>query len=174
MWGAGVSGPAADPVGRAKREVLLWALALGFGMWLIWRGYVRVDVLVLAAGMAFAAAGFALLRGALARLRLAAATPAPGVVMIDEGRIGVFAPAGGGFIDLSALVSVAVAGRPGAADRAWILGAEDGSVLAIPFGAVGAERLPDALAALPGLDLAAAAEREGPIWRAEPGALARG
>lgn len=160
----------ADPVARAKREVLLWAAALGLGLWLIWRGYVRVDVLTLAAGVAFAAAGFALLAGALARLRLAATAPAPGVVTIDEGRIGLFAPAGGGFVDLSALVSVAVAGRPGAADRAWILRAEDGGALAIPFGAVGAERLPDALSALPGLDLAAAGEREGLVWRAEAGA----
>lgn len=156
-----------DAAMRQKREIVLWAAALVLGLWLIWRGYARVDALVLVAGMVLAATGFALAAGAIARFRLAAAGPAPGVVLIDEGRIGLFGPMGGGFVDLSTLASVAVSGRPGAEDRAWLLGAEDGSTLVIPFGAVGAERIPDALASLPGLDLAAAAEGAGPIWRAE-------
>ncbi|MBP7001915.1 hypothetical protein [Amaricoccus sp.] len=152
---------------RAKREVVIWGAALALGLWLVWRGYVRVDVLVLVAGMVLAATGFALAAGAIARLRLAATAPEPGVVLIDEGRIGVFGPTGGGFVDLSTLAAVAVSGDPGGAGRAWVLRSEDGGVLVIPFGAVGAERIPDALASLPGLDLAAAAERAGPVWQAE-------
>jgi hypothetical protein len=151
---------------RRWREVLIWGAALALGLALVWRGYARVEPLALVAGLATAATGFALLRGALARRRLAAAAPGPGVVTIDEGRIGLLGPAGGGYVDLPALASVAVAGRPGAADRAWVLRAEDGAALVIPFGAVGAERLPDALAALPGVDLAAAGARGGVVWRA--------
>jgi hypothetical protein len=149
-----------------RREAILWAAALVLGLWLIWRGYVRVDALVLVAGMILAATGFALLVGAIARLRLAAGGPGPGVVLIDEGRIGLLGPTGGGFADLSTLAAVEVSGRPGTQDRAWVLHAEDGSTLVIPFGAAGADRLPDALSALPGLDLAAAADREGPVWQA--------
>ncbi|MBP7242889.1 hypothetical protein [Amaricoccus sp.] len=156
-----------DEAARQKREIVLWTLALCLGLWLIWRGYVRVDALVLVAGMVLAATGFALAAGAIARFRLAAEGPAPGVVLIDEGRIGVFGPTGGGFIDLSTLALVAVSGQPGSGDRAWTLRGEDGTTLVIPFGAVGAERIPDALASLPGLDLAAAAEGAGPIWQAD-------
>jgi hypothetical protein len=148
------------------REPALWAAALALGLVLIWRGYARLEPLALAAGTAFAAGGFALLRGALARMRLAAAGPEPGVVTIDEGRIGIWGPAGGGFVDLASLSAVAVRGRPGAAERAWVLRTEDGGALVVPFGALGADRLPDTLAALPGLDLEAAAEREGLVWRA--------
>lgn len=162
-----------DAARRHKLEIVLWCIALVLGAWLVRRGYMRVDPLVLVAGLFLAAAGFALAAGAIARLRLSASAPAPGVVLIDEGRIGMFGPAGGGFVDLSTLVAVSVTGAPGGEDRAWVLRGEDGSDLVIPFGALGAERIPDALAALPGLDLAAAAERAGPIWRAGAAAPAR-
>jgi len=152
-----------------RREVLLWGAALVLGIGLIWRGYARLEPLTLVAGMALAATGFALARGALGRMRLAATAPGPGVVVIDEGRIGLLGPAGGGFVDLPALVSVAIAGPPGAPDRAWLLQSEDGGALVVPFGAVGAERLPDALAALPGIDFAAADRGAAVVWRRSAG-----
>jgi hypothetical protein len=94
------------------------------------------------------------------------APPGPGVAVVDEGRIEVWGPQGGGFVDLPTLVSVEVTGAPGTAKRAWVLRSEDGSILVVPFGAAGAGRLPDALAALPGIDFEAAGRQpEGTIWR---------
>jgi hypothetical protein len=153
------------------REVALWGAALVAGLGLIWRGYARIEPLALVVGIGLAATGFALMRGALGRIRLAATAPGPGVVVVDEGRIGLLGPAGGGFVDLPALTSVAIDGPPGAPDRTWLLRAEDGTALAIPFGAVGAERLPDALSLLPGIDFAAAERGAAVVWRraAAPG-----
>ena len=158
---------------QRRRESLVWAVTLAVGLALMWRGYARVEPLVFTAGLGASLVGLALLRGARARLRLGSAAAAPGVVVIDEGRIGLFGPQGGGFVDLAALVAVEVADGP---VRTWVLYAEDGAVLRVPFGATGAERIPDALAALPGLDLATA-DRDGPLWRREdvpPGALPGG
>lgn len=150
---------------RRWRESLIWAAVLALGLSLVWRGLARGEVLAPVGGLALAGTGFALLRGALGRMRLVAA-PGPGVAVVDEGRIGVWGPQGGGFVDLQALVAVEVSGGPGAADRAWVLRSEDGSVLVIPFGAAGAERLPDGLAALPGIDFGVAARGvDATIWR---------
>ena len=88
-----------------RREALVWGAALALGLGLLWRGYARVEPLSFVVGIAVALAGFALLRGALARMRLAGAAAAPGVVVVDEGRIGLLGPAGGGFVDLPALVA---------------------------------------------------------------------
>ncbi len=154
------------------REAIVWASVLVLGLGLIWRGYARVEIGTLVAGMVAAASGLALLRGARARMRLAA-PPGPGVAVVDEGRIALFGPAGGGFVDLADLASVEVAGEAEA--RAWLLRTAAGGALVVPFGAVGAERIPDALAALPGFDLSAAGERSGVVWRAEARpALGRG
>ncbi len=164
----------AEALGR-RREALVWGAALALGLALLWRGYARVEPLSFVVGIAVAVAGFALLRGALARMRLAGAAAAPGVVVIDEGRIGLLGPEGGGFVDLAALVAVEIAGGPGRRDRAWVLRGEDGGALVIPFGAVGAAALPDALAALPGIDLDAAGAAGATVWRrraAASGALA--
>jgi hypothetical protein len=147
-----------------RREALLWAAALLAGVALLWRGWARSEPVTLLAGIACAGAGFALLRGALARMRLAAEEPGPGVVTVDEGRIGYFGPLGGGFVDLDALTRVELLARP---TRAWRLTAEDGTRLSIPLGALGAEALLDALAGLPGLDLSAAAAdpaRDRVLW----------
>jgi hypothetical protein len=148
-----------------NREALIWGAALGLGLLLLWRGYARVEPLTFVTGIATAVAGFALLRGALARLRLAAAAAAPGMVIVDEGRIGLLGPEGGGFIDLPSLVAVEIVGGPGRPDRAWVLRGEDGGALVIPFGAAGAEALPDALAPLPGIDFAAADHAGATVWR---------
>jgi hypothetical protein len=155
---------------RRWLEPAIWTGTLGFGLALLWRGYDRLEIVVFVAGMLLTAIGYALLRGAIVRLRLRPTAPAPGVVAIDEGRIGHFGPEGGGFVDLPDLVSVSIVGAPGAPERAWHLLAEDGAALWIPFGAVGAEGLIDALSSLPGIDFSAADERGATIWtRGLPG-----
>lgn len=158
---------------RPWRESFVWAVTLALGLSLVWRGLSRGEPLVLVAGSALAATGFALLRASLARMLLEAPT-GPGVAVVDEGRIEVWGPQGGGFVDLPALVAVEVTGVPGTADRAWVLRSEDGNVLVIPFGAAGAERLPDGLAALPGIDFDAAGRGgAGTVWRRDAPRVAR-
>ena len=148
------------------REALIWGAVLAIGAALVWRGYLRLEPLALVAGLALAAVGLALLRGALGRMRLGSAPPGPGVTVIDEARIGILGPEGGGFVDLPSLVAVEIEGAPGAADRAWVLRSEDGGRLVVPFGAAGAGALPDTLAALPGIDFGAAAEGNvATVWR---------
>lgn len=135
------------------REPLVWVGALAFGLALAWRGYAGGGPLLIVVGALASGVALGLLRGALGRQALRAAAPGPGVVAIDEGRIGYLGPLDGGYADLATLSEVSLVARAGGAGRAWVLRSEDGSRLEIPLGAEGAERLPDALAALPGFDL---------------------
>ena len=135
---------------RLWRESILWAATLALGLWLVWRGYARLAPLGFTLGLLLTATGTGLLRGALRRARLARAEPGIGVVTVDEARIGYFGPLGGGFADLPALTAVEIIQAPA---PAWRLTSEDGSRLVIPMGAAGADRLADALSALPGIDL---------------------
>ncbi len=138
------------------REAFAWSAALAVGLWLMWRGYAQPEPLQFVVGLVLALAGFGLLRGALRRLRLGIDELGEGVVVIDEARIGFYGPRGGGFVDLPTVVAVHVS--PMGAGHAWLIDAEDGTRLAIPAGARGAEGLVDALGALPGIDFDAAAE----------------
>ncbi len=158
---------------RTWREALVWGAALGIGAALGLRGALYGEWLVLILGLGLAATGLALGRGALARLRLGTAPAGPGLVAIDEARIGILGPREGGYVDLDDLVQVAITGRPGGPDRAWVLQAAGGQRLVIPFGAQGAERLPDALAALPGIDFAAAGQGAGIVWQRAHESLGR-
>lgn len=140
---------------RHWREPLVWGALLAWGLWLTWRGYARIEIVYFGPGLLMVAAGAALLRGALRRARLASEGPAEGMVVIDEARIGYFGPHGGGFIDLPSVVRVEIVTRPhaaGASAHAWIITADDGTRLAIPLGAEGADGLVDALSPLPGID----------------------
>jgi hypothetical protein len=141
---------------RPLAEPAAWAALTLCGLWLIWQGYTLLAPLPFAAGLLMAGAGAALLHAALRRQRLQGDLPAEGIVTLDEARIGYLGPFGGGFIDLDTLVAAEIVTRA-AHDRlgppaAWVLAAEDGTVLHIPFGAEGSERIYDALSPLPGVD----------------------
>lgn len=153
------------------REVLAAAALSLAGLWLIGLGgYLLVPV-----GMAMLplAAGWALV--ALRRMRFRQLVNAPGVVEIDEGQIGYFGPAFGGFVASAELVEIRLLDIAGL--RQWRLRTRDGQVLLIPVAAAGAERLFDAFAALPGADMAALSAalagplRPGPLWSAGPVAV---
>jgi hypothetical protein len=126
---------------------------MALGLALAWRGYAGGGALLIVVGALASGVALGLLVGALGRQAVRAAAPGPGIVAIDEGRIGYLGPRDGGYVDLPTLVEVALVERAGGAGRAWVLRSDDGTALEIPLGAVGAERLPDALAALPGFDL---------------------
>jgi hypothetical protein len=150
---------------RRWQEPIAWGAVLLAGLVMAWRGYRWLSPLPFALGLLLAAAGLGLLLAALRRVRLRAEGREAGVVMIDERRVGYFGPWGGGFIDIDELARVTVWRRADGDEPrlAWRLSARDGTLLTIPFGAEGAEALPDALSALPGLDLeAAVAARRAP------------
>ncbi|MCE6951194.1 hypothetical protein LAZ40_07405 [Cereibacter sphaeroides] len=141
--------PAAVAALRRWREPAAAALAVAAGLWLAsLGGWLMVPV---GGVVTLAAAGWALT--ALRRMRFVRAGEAPGVVEVDEGQVGYLGPTFGGFValdDMQELRLVALNGQ-----RLWRLRQVDGQVLMIPTGARGAERLFDAFATLPGLDMKA-------------------
>jgi hypothetical protein len=143
---------------RPWREVgvaLLLALA---GAWIALRGGWILFLLGLA--LWSVAGGWALT--AFRRTRFRSSPGAPGVVEVDEGQIGYFGPDFGGFVAAADLTEIRLVDFRG--QRHWRLRTSDGQVLSIPTGAVGADRLFDAFAALPDIDMGAiAAALTGPV-----------
>ena len=123
---------------RRANEVILAALLVAFGLWLIWLG----GYLLTPVGMALSALGLSWAVLALRRLRFAQGSDAPGVVEVDEGQVGYLGPTAGGYVSLPEL-----GGR-----RMWRLKQADGQAVLIPVDAAGAERLFDAFSSLPGMD----------------------
>ena len=145
---------------HAWREPIAWSALTIAGGVLIFRGYESIAPLAFVLGLICTAAGLGLLLPALRRMRLANATPAEGVVVIDEARIAYLGPRTGGIVDLPSVVRVEIVSRPHvpqASAHAWVITAEDGGKLVIPLGAEGADGLLDALSPLPGIDFDAGA-----------------
>jgi len=109
------------------------------------------------------------------KVRFAKTLADPGVVTIDERRIGYFGPDGGGFVEMGALTKLdfQVFAVPASEPVGlWHLTHADGGPVMIPMAAKGAEGLLDLFAALQGVRLndAVAARSAGrnvtvPIWR---------
>jgi hypothetical protein len=147
-----------------QREVIAAGFVAALGLWLIWLGgYFLIPV---GAAILLAAAGWGLT--ALRRLMFARPVAAAGVVEVDEGQVGYLGPSFGGYMALADLADLRLIGAAG--QRQWRLKTADGQVLAIPVAAAGAERLFDAFAVLPGIDMAAVgraiddATASGPLW----------
>jgi hypothetical protein len=128
------------------REILAAAGVAASGVWLMALG--GLFLIPLGALVVALAAGLALL--GLRRLRFAQKGVAPGVVELDEGQISYFGPAFGGAVSVPELTELRLLTAGGR--RMWRLKQSDGQVLLIPVEAVGAEKLFDAFAALPGMD----------------------
>ncbi|SET66796.1 hypothetical protein [Oceanicella actignis] len=115
-------------------------------------GWIGWPLLALGAGLGlwfWAAVQRARLQGA------GGGASAPGLVEVDERRIVYMGPVHGGAAALEAIAAIDVLGG---ADPVWLLRLSDGSRLAIPARAHGAEALPEAFAALPGFSTARAAQ----------------
>ena len=99
----------------------------------------------------------------------------PGIVSVLEGRISYLGPLGGAVMARDALVSVDIVTNAtgyGSADLHWVLTDEAHQKVAIPGSATDADKLLDALGALPGFDHEAiirAMKSSGndrfPVWR---------
>ncbi|MEZ5777353.1 MAG: hypothetical protein R3E44_03230 [Paracoccaceae bacterium] len=121
---------------------LFGAVLMRAGGWILWP---------FGGVLALVAAGWAII--ALRRMRFVRRVIAPGVVEVDEGQVGYFGPTFGGFVALADLVELRLTDFHGA--RQWRLRTRSGEILTIPLDAAGAEKLYDAFAALPGIDMAA-------------------
>lgn len=140
------------------REAIIWGVATALGLWLALGGLAAGAPIRAGAGLVLVAAGGGLLLAAVRRTRFKATREAEGMVTLDEGRIGYFAPKGGGFVDLASLALVEIVTRPGrGGPRAeWRLTPDAGPGLSIPLGARDAALVYDGLATLPGMDIPAA------------------
>lgn len=150
------------------REVIGAGALVGLGLWVAARGGPFYAVLGTTLGLA--GAGLALM--AWRRLRFARQGNGPGVVEVDEGQIAWFGPGIGGFVSLADLAEVGLVTVQGL--RVWRFRQADGQLLLVPVAAQGADRLYDALTALPGIDgsrLLAALDlpADTPVlWRRDP------
>ncbi|MCV2867189.1 hypothetical protein OEW28_00930 [Defluviimonas sp. WL0002] len=131
------------------REVLFAAGLVAVALWITrLGGYVFIPL-----GLVLGALGLGWGAVAVRRLRFARTVDAPGMVEIDEGQIGYLGPTFGGYVALRELTEIRLIDIHG--KRHWRLRQADGQVLLIPIAAAGADRLHDAFAALPGIDLGA-------------------
>ncbi|MBC7155267.1 MAG: hypothetical protein H5U19_11795 [Rhodobacteraceae bacterium] len=99
--------------------------------------------------------GAALIREGVQRARMPEGGYGPGVIEVDERQITYFGPRSGSAVSVDALTRIDIVTTdrgPYADDVFWVFHAEDAAPMVVPFGAVGSDRLYDALTALPGLD----------------------
>ena len=150
---------------RRWGEALAGLALLALGAW--WMAGAGILVWV---GAAVAALGAVVAFTGVQRARIARGGEGPGVVRVDEGRVLYMGPREGGAADLDALGAVSL--EPGGeGGPVWVLDGPE--ALRVPAGALGAEALLDAFAALPGFDgTRAVAALGGPVrelvvlWRA--------
>lgn len=149
-------------------EALIALAIVLIGLWLLSHGgYVLVPI-----GLVMLALGALWALVAVRRLAFLRPVAAPGMVEVDEGQVGYLGPNFGGYLALADLTEIRLSSFHGTLH--WRLRAATGEVLTIPVDAKGAERLHDAFATLPGLDMAvlSSALARGvetlPLWRRPP------
>ncbi len=139
---------AREALRKGQDLIVAGGLAI-LGLWLAWLG----GYLLLPLGVAIVILSLILARMAWARMRFSQTVLTPGVVELDEAQVGYLGPTEGGFLSLEELVELRLMAMQGR--RMWRLKQADGQALLIPVDAKGAERLFDAFAALPGMELGA-------------------
>ena len=147
------------------REAIAALCVVALGLWFVWLG----GYLLVPSGLGVAGIGAAWGLHALRRLRFAQKVAAPGMVEVDEGQVGYLGPDVGGFIGLPDLVELrflTIGGR-----RMWRLKQADGQALLVPVDAQGAERLFDAFASLPGMEIFPEYKHPKKKWRQKTTAM---
>ncbi len=132
---------------RAREVIFALGLAAVGGWLLLLGGWVLIP-------LGLAVSGIAAVLGVTGwrRMRFSQTVLTPGVVEVDEGQIGYLGPEIGGYVSLPELVEIRLLSLRGR--RVWRLKQADGQAVLVPVDAVGAERLFDAFASLPGMDTA--------------------
>lgn len=159
-----------------NREAIAAGGVAALGVWLAALG----GWFLLAVGLGLATVALVWAATALRRARFARPVTDPGLVEIDERRIGYFGvgAALGGYVALDDLSEIRLLNLRSA--RYWRLKTSDGQAILVPTGAAGAEALFDAFASLPGIDmrrLAGALEGGAvaqSLWTRPPRSLDRG
>ncbi len=140
---------------KARQEIARWSeVAAAVGAALVGTLLMRMGgFLFLPVGALLTLLSLGWLLNALRRLSFQRPVAAPGVVEVIEGQVGYFGPTFGGFVALDEVNELRLTDFHGA--RQWRLRTLSGEVLLIPIDATGAEKLFDAFATLPGIDMAA-------------------
>jgi hypothetical protein len=139
---------------RRHAETLGAFAVFGVGLSAFARGAIGGLPFYIGVGGCLILVSFLFIRGAVERLRLSRGQVAPGVVLLDERRLGYFGPESGGFLETDSLCRVELDIR---VDEAlWHLTGEQGDSLTVPHGAEGAAQLYDLFSRLPGLRLSPA------------------
>ncbi|PTV95756.1 hypothetical protein C8J27_10384 [Rhodobacter aestuarii] len=134
------------------RETYIAGLCVAGSAWVGTRGGWFLAAIGLALGVVCAV--WMLL--AWRRTRFARPVSEPGLVDLDEGRIGYYGAGGavlGGYIALEDLAEIRLLSLRG--QKFWRLKAADGQALLVPVAASGSEKLYDAFATLPGIEMGA-------------------
>lgn len=141
------------------REVIAAGGIAVFGLWLLGKGWLLGPI-----GALLLALGAALALNARRRMRFAGSGDGLGVVSVDEGQISYLAPEIGGFVSIAELVELRLLSVQGR--RMWRLRQSDGQAILIPVDAAGADKLFDAFAAVPGMDVSRllAAKPDTVVW----------
>ncbi len=134
---------------RRNGEVLAMLGLFAFGLWIATRG----GWVLAALGTVVAVTGAILMRNALMRMRFSRGEGDPGVVIVDERRVGYFGPDTGGFFEMGEIRSVELMTYPTGAH--WTLRGPD-STLIIPVTAKDAGQLFEVFSALPGFPMSRA------------------
>jgi len=138
--------PDAQKALRRWRDALVGAAVVGLGLyWVFFTGGGLLHWI----GYAVALGGAALLYAGIQRARFRQGGDGPGVVQINERRIGYFGPLSGGIVDLDELEALSL--DRGEKPPHWVLVQKGQPPLHIPLTASGAEALFDAFATLPGI-----------------------
>ena len=162
--------PEINALFRRWGETLLMgtAAALLFGLAL--RGLMVRPPLITLVLAAIGAVALSLTWIAAQKARIRGGADDPGVVRIEETRITYFGPLSGGVAHLPDIERISV--QKGATGAFWMIVQQDIPVIAIPAEAAGADRLPEAFAALPGFWIGRAAQafaapgqHESVIWK---------
>ena len=129
---------------RPWREALIGGALAALGLY--W--FVETLGLLRWIGLAVVLAGGFIAWQGIQRARFPKVGDGPGVVEVDERQITYFGPGGGALVSIDTLVCVEFDTR---GTRAWRFHADGAPPLTVPADALGADRLFDALSALPGM-----------------------
>jgi len=151
------------------------ALLVIFGLWMLRHGVLRYNWMTELVGGAFTLLGGAVFWASFQRSRFAGYAKGTGLVEVTERQISYLTSGGGNSVDLEALTRLEMRSSL-YFGRVWVLKQSEGATMFIPVDATGSEKLFDAFAALPGIDVArliAAAHAKGDhrdvIWRGAAG-----
>ncbi len=143
--------PAARAWLRRWSEPLVALAIAALGARVLWRGLSLGAWFLQAIGGAVLLGGLAAAWAGYRRALFTGHGQGPGLVEVDERQITYMTAAGGGAVDLAAITRLEICtGRD--TGPCWVLRQEGGPSLFIPVEALGAEKLFDALLALPGID----------------------